>query len=88
MPVIRSDVFKKLLQCERLFADWSNDEISFLKREIHTRAIPDLRLFGVCLWDAESEAIAPFLNGGHHEYTMAIQLGGVKSLSGDVAEFV
>jgi hypothetical protein len=44
----------------------------------------DVRLFGVGLWDAESEAVAPFLNGGYHGYTMALLPIAVKSPSGDV----
>lgn len=80
MLVIWSDVFEKFLQGECLFADWSDDEISILKGEIHGRAILDLRLFGVGLWDAKREAVAPFLHGGYHGISMDLPMGDVTSL--------
>jgi len=80
MLVIWSDVFEKFLQGECLFADWSDDEISILKGESHGRAMMDLRLFGEGLWDAEREAVAPFLHGGYHGISMDLPMGDVTSL--------
>lgn len=80
MLVLSNDVFQMFLQGECFFADWSDDKISILKGEIHGRAIMDLGLFGVGLWDAEREAVSPFFKGGHHGYPTDVQLGAVKSL--------
>ncbi len=66
MLVVWSDVFKKLLECKRLSANRSDDEISVLKGEVNGRAVTNVRFVGVGLWNAESEAVAPFLHSGNH----------------------
>jgi hypothetical protein len=82
MLVIRLDVFQKCLQRERLFADWDDDKISVLKREVYCGAFMELSFVCKRLGNTEREAVAPFLNSSDHVYTMYLHGVRVKEKEG------